>query len=109
MEKTAAFDASKVSLEQFVLAAIEKLRDLKYSKGINVSWSGLNDAIRAFYNTDPREAINKLAREKKIVLIPHKGQAPMIYKPEDKPGYDSERAAMSAKERAVATINKIMS
>ena len=70
--------------EQFVLDAIQALRDPARSKGIHVNFSGFNQAFRARFGEDPRAFTEKMAAENKIVLQMRRG-GPMMYFPEDAP------------------------
>lgn len=74
----------KLTEEEFVIRAIEKLRKPPY-KGIHSVYSGFNDAFRRYFGTDPVQTIQRLAQEKKIGIRPVRGGV-MLYLPEDAPG-----------------------
>lgn len=63
---------AKLTVEEFVQRAIEKLG--KNGK-LHTVYSGFNEAFRAYYNQDPVEAVQKLAKEGKVSLRPAKGGA----------------------------------
>lgn len=75
----------KLSEEQFVLLAIEKLRKGGY-RGIHTVYSGFNQAFRNHFGdgADPVGATNRLAKAGKIVTRPVRGGV-MIYKPDEAP------------------------
>jgi len=78
-------DGKKVSHEEFVKLAVEKLRTGKY-RGIHSVYSGFNEAFKAYYpGEDPVKATTALAKDGKISIIPSKGGV-MIYLPGDAPG-----------------------
>ena len=60
-----------LSEEEFVIRAIKKLRG-KY-KSIHSSYSGLNAALRQYFDRDPVEIINELADAGKVDMHPTKG------------------------------------
>lgn len=72
----------KLTVEQFVLRAIETLANPGY-KGIHTVISGFNNAFRAYFpDLDPIEETRKLASADKIVIRPVKGGV-MIFKKGD--------------------------
>jgi hypothetical protein len=75
---------TKLSVEEFVKAAIRNLRDKSKSLGINPVRSGFNAAFKEYFGAeaDPVEATKKLHEEGKIVVSPRKGYV-MLYLPED--------------------------
>ena len=76
-----------MALDKFVHKAILKRRDLSKSKGIHCVFSGFNDAMRLYYGWDKAqgiEAINTLAEQGGIVLIPRR-HGPMLYLPDEGP------------------------
>lgn len=75
---------SQLSVEDFVLLAIRKLRSGEF-KGIHSVYSGFNEAFKIyFHGADPVQATNKLAREGKIALRPVRGGV-ILYQPEEAP------------------------
>jgi hypothetical protein len=92
MEKTEAYSEGvdmakegkpKLSEEEFVVRAIEKLRKQPY-KGIHTVYSGFNQAFKEYFGTNPVEMTQKLAKEGKIVVRPVRGGV-MLYLPQDAP------------------------
>jgi hypothetical protein len=76
---------AQLTPEQFVIRAIETLRNPEKSKGIHTVFSGFNEAFRKYFSgQDPVAATNQLAQEGKIAIRYVRGGA-MIYKPEDAP------------------------
>ncbi|UCD70520.1 MAG: hypothetical protein JSW70_05800 [Syntrophobacterales bacterium] len=73
----------KLSEEEFVVRAIEKLRKPPY-KGIHSVYSGFNQAFKKYFGTNPVERTQRLAEEGKIITRPVKGGA-MLYLPQDAP------------------------
>ncbi len=73
----------KLSEEEFVVRAIEKLRKPPY-KGIHSVYSGFNSAFKEYFGTNPIETTQRLAQQGKIVTRPVKGGA-MLYLPQDAP------------------------
>lgn len=74
----------KLTPEEFVLRALDKLRDPKY-KGIHSVYSGFNQAFREYFKEeglDPIVAVNAAAEAGKVKVRPCKGGA-KIYKPEE--------------------------
>lgn len=86
----------KLSEEQFVLKAIEKLRKGGY-RGIHTVYSGFNQAYRSYFgdSADPVAVTTKLAKDGKIVVRPVKGGV-MLYKPEEAPEKKDTGAAALA-------------
>lgn len=82
----------KLSEEEFIARAIEKLRKPPY-KGIHSVYSGFNRAYKEYFGTNPVEMTQKLAEKGRIVTRPVKGGV-MIYLPQDAP-----KAADDALER----------
>ena len=86
----------KLTEEQFVLTAIEKLRKGGY-RGIHSVYSGFNQAFRAYFggNADPVGVTTKLAKQGKIVTHPVRGGV-MLYKPDEAPqGKDTGKEALA--------------
>ena len=92
MEKTEAYSEGvdmakegkpKMSEEEFVVRAIEKLRKQPY-KGIHTVYSGFNQAFKEYFGTNPVEMTQRLAKEGKIVVRPVRGGV-MLYLPQDAP------------------------
>lgn len=80
--------------EEFVLRAIDKLRDLTRSKGIHTVFSGFNQAFREYFpDLDPVEVTNRLAKEGKIAIRFVKGGA-LIYKAEEAPARTDARETL---------------
>ena len=73
---------NKLSEEEFVIKAIEKLRKPPY-KGIHSVWSGFNEAFRVYFGQNPVEATRRLAKEGKIAVRPVKGGV-LLYLLEDR-------------------------
>jgi hypothetical protein len=70
----------KLSAEEFVRLAIEKLR-LENYKGIHTVYSGFNEAFKTYFEGEnPIETTDRLAADGKIGLRPVKGGV-MIYPP----------------------------
>lgn len=74
---------AKLTHEQFTTKAITSLRTEGY-KGIHAVYSGFNSAFKAYFQADPKEATNALAKEGKIAIVPAKGGV-MLYLAADKP------------------------
>jgi predicted membrane protein len=74
-------DPAKLTYEEFVRLAIERLRPPKY-KGIHSVYSGFNQAFKEYFGEDPIKITKQLADEGKITVRPAKGGV-MIYLPED--------------------------
>lgn len=70
MKKTDA----KTKVLEFVKGAIE-VQKKKGFKGAHVVYSGLNDAIRKLFDLDPREILNELKEDGKLVIKTAKGGA----------------------------------
>jgi hypothetical protein len=80
----------KISEYEFVVRAIKKLRNPPY-KGIHSVYSGFNQAFKDYFDTNPIQTTQRLAKEGKITIRPVKGGV-MLYVPEDAPGQtDSKR------------------
>ena len=77
-------EEKKLTEDEFVLKAIEKLRKPPY-KGIHTVYSGFNQAFRAEFNSDPVAVTNRMASEGKITIRPVKGGV-MLYLVKDGPG-----------------------
>ncbi len=89
-------DQEKGSLtpEEFVLRAIETLRDPARSKGIHTVFSGFNQAFREYFpDSDPVEATGRLAKEGKIAIRFVKGGA-LIYKAGEAPPSTNARETL---------------
>lgn len=72
--------------EQFILRAIETLRDTSKSRGIHSVFSGFNQAFREYFpGLDPVEVTTELADAGKLVIRPAK-RGVMLYKPGEAPG-----------------------
>ena len=74
---------TKLSHERFFRRAIVRLRKEGY-KGINPVFTGVNEAFRDYFGTDPIEASRSLVNDGKLVLVPCK-RGVMLYLPEDPP------------------------
>lgn len=75
---------NQLSVEDFVLLAIQKLRTGQF-RGIHSVYSGFNEAFKIYFSgADPIQATNKLAQEGKIVLRPAKGGV-ILYLPHEAP------------------------
>lgn len=76
--------SKKITPEEFVRLAIEKLRTEPY-KGIHTVFSGFNEAFKKYFSgQDPIQFTNRLAEEGKLVIRPMKGGV-VLYLPEDGP------------------------
>jgi len=76
---------AKLTKEEFVVRAIRRLRTPGgRSKGIHSVFSGFNKAFRAYYNEDPVQAVQALARAGKVYFRFCKGGA-MLYIPGEQP------------------------
>jgi hypothetical protein len=74
----------KLSTEQFVYLAIEKLRDPRYA-GIHTVYSGFNTAFRKYFDgMDPVKETAKLQEQGKIFIRPVRGGV-IIYKDAEVP------------------------
>jgi hypothetical protein len=74
----------KISPEEFVRLAIQKLRNDPY-KGIHSVYSGFNEAFKKYFNgEDPVEFTNGLSEDGKIVIRPMKGGV-VLYLPQEAP------------------------
>lgn len=71
----------KTQVLEFVKGTIE-VQKRKGFKGAHVVYSGLNDAIRKVFNVDPRQTLNDLREEGKLVIKTAKGGA-IVYLPGD--------------------------
>ena len=89
-------EKSKLSEEEFVVRAIEKLRKPPY-KGIHTVYSGFNQAVKEYFGTNPVEVTQKLAREGKIITRPVKGGV-MLYLPQDAPAAGGDALAKILEE-----------
>jgi hypothetical protein len=89
-------EKSKLSEEEFVVRAIEKLRKPPY-KGIHTVYSGFNQAVKEYFGTNPVEITQRLAREGKIVTRPVKGGV-MLYLPQDAPAAGGDALAKILEE-----------
>lgn len=79
---------------EFVLRAIETLRDPTRSTGIHTVYSGFNNAFREYFpGLDPVEVTTELAQEGVIAVRPVRGGV-MIYKAEEAPNAASPRATL---------------
>lgn len=77
--------------EEFVLRAIETLRQPPY-KSIHSVYSGFNEAFRKYFpNLDPVETTNELAEQGKIAIRPARGGV-ILYKPGEGPSAQAEDA-----------------
>lgn len=76
-------EEKKLTEDEFVLRAIEKLRKPPY-KGIHTVYSGFNQAFRKEYNSDPVVVTNRMAEEGRITIRPVKGGV-MLYLAQDAP------------------------
>jgi hypothetical protein len=74
----------KVSYEEFVSLAIEKLRTGNF-KGIHSVYSGFNEAFRLYFEGEnPVPITSRLAEEGKIAIRPVK-RGVMLYVPGEEP------------------------
>jgi len=74
----------KLSVEEFILKAIESLRSGNF-KGIHSVYSGFNDAFKDYFpGLNPIQETTRLANEGRIVIRPAKGGV-MLYKPDEAP------------------------
>ena len=80
-------EEKKLTEEEFVLKSIKKHRG-NY-KAIHSVYSGFNQAFRKYFETDPIETTQRLAKEGKIFVRPVKGGV-LIYLPEDVPNNPDE-------------------
>ncbi len=72
--------------EQFILRAIETLRDTTKSRGIHSVFSGFNQAFREYFpGLDPVEVTTELADAGRLVIRAAK-RGVMLYKPGEAPG-----------------------
>jgi hypothetical protein len=81
----------KLSEEEFVVRAIEKLRKPPY-KGIHTVYSGFNQAFKEYFGTNPVEMTQRLAEAGKIVVRPVRGGV-MLYLPQDAPAAGGDALA----------------
>ncbi|MFQ6078075.1 MAG: hypothetical protein ACE5NJ_02930 [Thermodesulfobacteriota bacterium] len=86
----------KLSEEEFVIRAIEKLRKPPY-KGIHTVYSGFNQAFKEYFGANPVEMTKRLAGEGKIVTRPVKGGV-MLYLPKDAPAAGGDALAKILEE-----------
>lgn len=68
----------KMTKEEFVIAAIKKLRDEKRSKGIHTRYSGFNQAFKDYFGEESRATTDKMVADGKIELKPSSGGV-MLY------------------------------
>jgi len=86
----------KISTEDFVKLAIEKLRTGTF-KGIHSVYSGFNEAFRAYYDgADPIQATTAFAAEGKIAVRPVR-HGVMLYLPDEAPA-SASRAEQALKK-----------
>jgi hypothetical protein len=83
MEGATMEEAKKLTEEEFVVQAINKLRKDPY-RGIHSVYSGFNEAFRRYFGTSPIEATSRLAAEGKIETRPFKGGM-MLFLPGEAP------------------------
>ena len=76
-------EAKKLTEEEFVVQAINKLRKDPY-RGIHSVYSGFNEAFRKYFGTNPIEATSRLVAEGKIETRPFKGGM-MLFLPGEAP------------------------
>jgi hypothetical protein len=89
--------ANKLSHQEFVRLAIEKLRTGTF-KGIHSVYSGFNEAFRVYYEgEDPIQVTTAFAAEGKIALRPVRNGV-MLYLPGEAP------AAVNKGEQALKTM-----
>ncbi|HMK42943.1 MAG TPA: hypothetical protein VK445_02275 [Dissulfurispiraceae bacterium] len=80
----AGIEGPKLSFEDFIKAAIVKLRKDNY-KGIHTVYSGFNQAFKKYFEgADPIKVTNELAAQGKIVVRPVRGGV-MLYLTEEAP------------------------
>lgn len=80
----------KLSQEEFVTRAIEKLRRPGY-KGIHTVYSGFNKAFRDYFDADPVIATQALAQKGVIAQHGARGGS-MIYLAKDAPARKDDKA-----------------
>ena len=74
---------AKLTVEEFVLLALKKLKKPDYD-GIHPVYSGFNEAFREYFpQLDPVKTMKELAANGKITLRPTRGGA-AIYAPDEK-------------------------
>lgn len=93
-------NGSKVTKEQFVVKAIQKLRSEK-SNGIHAVYSGFNSAFKAHFGCESRPTTDKMVADGKLEIRPVRGGV-MMYLPGEAPNWEA-RAEQKAKE-TVSTI-----
>lgn len=75
----------KLTVRQFTLQAIQKLRNPEKSMGIHTVYSGFNQAFRKYFpGGDVKAELQKLVDEGVIVMAMRRG-GPMIYLPDEGP------------------------
>lgn len=77
----------KLGYEDFIKRAIVVLRKEGH-KGIHSVYSGFNSAFRKYYNEDPINIVNKLAKEGKVYVRPSKNGV-VLYLPNEIPDFQS--------------------
>jgi hypothetical protein len=93
--------SQKISPEEFVRLAIQKLRSQPY-KGIHSVYSGFNEAFKTYYSgQDPVEFTKGLSEDGRIVIRPMKGGV-VLYLPKEAPQVKSrgEEALKNKKEES---------
>ena len=84
----------KLTPEEFILRAVERLRTPHCSKGIHNVYSGFDAAFRDYFPfLDPTMVLRQLAEEGRIILRPARGGV-IVYKPEDAPVVYSGKSAL---------------
>ena len=84
-DRTSPADEKRLTVEEFVAVAFEKLRKPDKGPGLHVVYSYFMQGFREYFpDLDPRTELKKLADAGKIVLLLRKG-GPVIYKPEEAP------------------------
>ncbi|MGD2126280.1 MAG: hypothetical protein PVG99_09385 [Desulfobacteraceae bacterium] len=85
-------EEKKISEYDFVVRAVKKLRKPPY-KGIHSVYSGFNQAFREYFNKNPVEVTNQLAKEGRIATRPVRGGV-MLYLPEDAPAPSAPKSVL---------------
>lgn len=77
-------DIEGLTREEFTRRAILRLRNLARSRGIHAVYSGFNNAFRKYFNDDPVEFLQGLAKQGKVEIVPRRGGV-MVYLPGEAP------------------------
>jgi len=76
--------SEKLTKEEFVLQAINNLRNLPKYKGIHVRYSGFNQAFKEYFGGEARVTVDAMIASGAIQSRMVKG-GPMLYLPGDMP------------------------